>query len=116
MPVHLTPTVRQLQPGEAVHTRKKGTHMKRNTTIGLALAAVLALSAAIGVASGAIPASDGTITACYSKTKRDLRMETTGGQSVASTARPARHARRARMSSAGSRARAPLRCVWPPSF
>lgn len=48
--------------------------MKRNTTIGLALAAVLALSAAIGVASGAIPASDGTITACYSKTNGDLRV------------------------------------------
>jgi uncharacterized membrane protein len=48
--------------------------MKRTTTIGLALAAVLALSAAIGVASGAIPASDGMITACYSKANGDLRV------------------------------------------
>jgi hypothetical protein len=42
--------------------------------LAVALAAVLALTAGIGVAIGAIPASDGTITACYSKANGDLRV------------------------------------------
>jgi hypothetical protein len=40
----------------------------------VALAAVLALTAGIGVATGAIPASEGTISACYSKANGDLRV------------------------------------------
>jgi hypothetical protein len=40
----------------------------------LALAALLALSAAIGVASGAIPSSDGTINGCFAKSDGELRV------------------------------------------
>src|SRR5215211_4441060 len=42
--------------------------------LAVALAAVIALTAGIGVATGAIPASNGTITACYSKANGDLRV------------------------------------------
>jgi hypothetical protein len=40
----------------------------------LALAALLALSAAIGVASGAIPSTDGTIHGCFAKSDGELRV------------------------------------------
>jgi hypothetical protein len=46
----------------------------RAARLGLTLAAVLALTAGIGVATGAIPSGDGTITACYSKANGDLRV------------------------------------------
>jgi hypothetical protein len=42
--------------------------------LGLTLAAVLALTVGIGVATGAIPSGDGTITACYSKANGDMRV------------------------------------------
>jgi hypothetical protein len=42
--------------------------------LALMLTVVFALSAGIGVATGAIPASDGTISACYSKLNGALRV------------------------------------------
>ena len=50
--------------------------MKRNTPIrlALALAAVLALTAGLGVASGAIPSSSGKIYGCFAKSDGELRV------------------------------------------
>jgi hypothetical protein len=70
MPLNIKPTVRQL--GRQIGAPARSARDGRGKRIGpirlaVALAAVLAVSAGIGVASGAIPSSDGTISACHAK-------------------------------------------------
>jgi hypothetical protein len=65
MPLNLKATVRQLRPlADPAHPRRGRIGPVR---LAVALAAVLVVSAGIGVASGAIPSGDGTISACHAK-------------------------------------------------